>query len=85
MRIIWTRHAQDRQKEWTAKLGIAREEVERVLNAPEQVVTGDRDILVAQSKRGSGLLRVAFRQLEEDKKIITIYWTSKVEKYWRAG
>jgi len=83
--IIWTKHAQDRQKEWQAKLGITREDVELVLSAPEQVVPGDRDILMAHSRRGNGLIRVAFTQSEADKRIVSIYWTSKMEKYWRVG
>ena len=41
MRIIWTRHAEERQKQWEVKKGITREEVERVVSQPEQVVPGE--------------------------------------------
>ena len=60
MRIVWTKHAQDRQKEWERKLAITRQEVEDILSNPEQIVPGDQNVLVAQSKRGNGLLRVPF-------------------------
>jgi hypothetical protein len=33
MKIIWTRHGEDRQKEWEKKLEIKREEVENILRA----------------------------------------------------
>ena len=82
MKIIWTRHAEDRQKEWERKLGITRQEVEDILRNPEQMVAGDKDIMVAQSRRGNGLLRVAFDDVEGDRKVLTLYWTSKVVKYW---
>ena len=83
MKIVWTQHAEDRQKEWERKLGIKKDEVERVLRNPEQVVPGDREILVAQSKTYGGLLRIPFVGMGEDRKVLTIYWTSKVERYWR--
>jgi len=83
MKIVWTSHAEERQKEWWKKLGITREEVEKLLMKPEQTVSGDRDVLIAQGRRGKGLLRVAFVEVEESRKVLTIYWTSKIEKYWK--
>ena len=83
MKIIWTRHAEERQEEWRKKLGITRQEVEDLLRDPEQVVPGDLEALVAQARRGNGLLRVPFVEAEGRRKILTVYWTSKVEKYWR--
>jgi hypothetical protein len=83
MRIIWTKHAEERQEEWEKKLGITRIEVEDLLNNPQQVVGGDLDNLIAQSKNRKGLLRAPFKQIDKGRKIITIYWTSKVEKYWK--
>ena len=52
---------------------------------PGQIVPGDRDALVAQSRRGNGLLRVPFVEMEGNRKVLTVYWTSKVEKYWKEG
>ena len=31
MRVIWTKHAEERQMEWEKKLGITKVEVENVL------------------------------------------------------
>jgi hypothetical protein len=83
VKIIWTRHAKERQEEWRKKLGITRQEVEDLLKDPEQVVPGDRDALVAQARRGNGLLRAPFIEVEGGRKVLTVYWTSRVEKYWK--
>lgn len=82
MKIIWTNHAEERQRDWEKKLGITRQEVENVVLHPEQIVPGDRDVRVAQARRGNGLLRVPFTEVEGGRKVITVYWTSKVERYW---
>jgi len=81
--IYWTKHALFRQKEWEEKAGITREEVEDLLLHPEQLVPGDGEVMVAQRKRAGGLLRVAFLDEGERLKIITLYWTRRVERYWR--
>ena len=83
MNIAWTKHAEERQKEWEKKLRITRQEVENMVKNPEQIVPGDQDALVAQSRRGNGLLRVPFIEVEGNRKVLTVYWTSKVEKYWK--
>ena len=84
MEIIWTQHAGERQRRWEEKRGITRPEVERILQDPEQVVPGRRNAQVAQSRRGHGLLRVPFVREGEKRVILTVYWTSKVDKYWRG-
>jgi hypothetical protein len=83
MKIVWTKHAEGRQKEWQKKLEITRQEVENMIRKPEQIVSGDQNTLVAQSRRGKGLLRVAFKSVGAERKILTLYWTSKVQKYWK--
>jgi hypothetical protein len=50
MNIIWTKHAEERQKEWEKKMGTTRSEVEDLLRNPEQVAPGDMDAFVAQTK-----------------------------------
>jgi len=60
MKIIWTKHTEERQKEWEKKLGITRQKVEELIYSPDQIVPGDINILVAQSKFLNGLLRVPF-------------------------
>jgi hypothetical protein len=83
MKIIWTRHAEDRQNEWGKKLGVTRQEVEDLVSTPEQIVPGDMNAFVAQKKVHGGLLRVPFIRIGEDRKILTLYWTSKIERYWK--
>ncbi len=82
--ILWTKHAEERQKEWQKKLGITRQEVEDLVMNPVQIVPGDREAIVAQVKRGNGLLRAPFVEIEAGRKILTVYWTSKVERYWKG-
>ena len=83
MKIIWTRHAEDRQSEWEKKLGVTRQEVEDLVSNPKQIVAGDMDVLVAQARTRNGLLRVPFIEIGESRKVLTVYWTSKVERYWK--
>jgi len=54
-----------------------------VLLNPEQIVSGDKDVWVAQTRRGDGLLRVPFIEVGGIRKVLTLYWTSKIEKYWK--
>lgn len=45
--IIWTHHAEARQKEWERKKRVTRSQIEKVINEPEQIVPGDMGVLVA--------------------------------------
>ncbi len=83
MKVIWTKHAEDRQREWEKKKGITKQEVEDISVKPEQIVPGDMDVLVAQTRTRNGLLRVPFIETRESRKVLTVYWTSKVERYWK--
>ena len=85
MKIVWTKHAEERQREWERKLGIGRQEVEDLLSRPQQIVPGDLGAFVAQCRRGNGLLRVPFMATGDERKILTVYWTSKAEKYWKES
>ena len=49
MEIIWTKHAEERQKEWEKILGVTRQEVENLASYPEQIIHGDMDALVTGS------------------------------------
>jgi hypothetical protein len=82
-KIIWTRHAESRQKEWEQRRGLTRRLIEEVMRNPGQIVPGDLNVLVAQTKFGGGLIRVPFLEGENEIKILTLYWTSKLEKYWK--
>jgi hypothetical protein len=81
--IIWTRHAEDWQKEWERRLRFTKQEVEEVIISPEQVVPGDIEVLVAQTRIRGGLLRIPFIETEGTRRILTVYWTSQVERYWK--
>jgi len=83
MKIIWTRHAEERLNQWNIKLGITKQEVEETLRNPEQVVLGAYEVLIAQSRRGNGLLRIPYKALNGIRKVLTLYWTNKVVKYRR--
>jgi len=50
---------------------------------PEQIQLGDQGAFVAQSKKHDGLLRIPFIKIEGKRKILTIYWTSKIDRYWK--
>jgi len=84
MRILWTHHSEERQKDWEKRPGITRRQVEDVIRNPEQIAAGYRGTLVAQSRCASGLLRVGFVETEKERRILTVYWTSKVNKYWEV-
>jgi hypothetical protein len=81
VRIIWTPLQQERQHLWEQQLGITRSDVETVGRNPAQV-PGDRGTSVAQSRWRGGLMRVVFVEAEDARKILTVYWTSRVERYW---
>ena len=83
MKIIWTKHAEDRQKEWEKKCGVTRKEVEELVSNPEQIVPGDMGVPVAQTRTRKGLLRAPFVEISVSRKVLTVYWTSKIERYWK--
>lgn len=64
---------------------MTRQEVEQLVLGPEQIVGGDAGLRVAQSRRGQGLLRAPFLDIEGHRKIVTVYYTSRVERYWKVG
>jgi Domain of unknown function (DUF4258) len=82
MQIIWTKHAEERQQQWQQRLEITREEIETVVIQPQQIITED-DVFVAQSIRGNGLLRVVFADIGNTRRIITLYWTNQINRYWQ--
>lgn len=82
---VYTGHARTEMK----RRGLESELVERVLKQPQQrfeVRTG-RDVL--QSKipmaEGTYLLRVFVDVDRTPCEIVTVYRTSKIEKYWGSG
>jgi len=84
MQIVWTKHAQERQQQWEERLRITREEVEAAVTNPQQIIV-EEDVLVAQIKRGNGLLRVPFVEIGKTRRISTLYWTNQVKRYWQEN
>jgi uncharacterized DUF497 family protein len=82
MEIVWTGHAEERQQQWEQRLGVTRQEIETVLTDPEQIVTED-NVEIAQSRYGNGLLRVVFVKVGAIHRILTMYWTNQVRRYWQ--
>lgn len=82
MQIVWTKHAEERQRE--VRLGITREEVEEVVTNPQQIIL-EEDVRVARVKRGNGLLRVPFVEIGKTKRILNLYWTNQVKRYWQEN
>ncbi len=69
--------------------GVEGSDVARVLSAPEQaeVVRPGRVVYQSRFERGKAgrvyLLRVVVDVEREPAEVVTAYWTSQVEKYWR--
>jgi hypothetical protein len=82
MPIIWTKHAEERQQQWQERLGITRQEVEATVIDAQQVIA-EENVLVAQTQRGKGLLRVVYVEIGNTKRILTLYWTNQVNRYWQ--
>lgn len=84
MQIVWTKHAEERQQQWEERLGITREEVEAAVTNPQQIIVED-DVWVAQVQRGNGLLRVPYVDIGKTRRILTLYWTNQVRRYWQEN
>lgn len=84
MRIYYTKHALEVLKE----RNISSESVENLLKSPEQV-TEQVNVSIAQSIVETAgreyLLRVFFIKEEDKIRVITMYLTSKIDKYWRSS
>ena len=57
------------------------------IKSPGQVLSAKKGRKIAQKKLNRGeeedLLRVIFEEKVDARVVVTIYWTSKIEKYWR--
>ena len=85
MRYQISRHAQIEME----RRGISLSLVESVLDNPQQIVTerDGRKVYQSQLDFGNGkvfLLRVIVADVDP-KVVITVYRTSKIEKYWRQS
>ena len=84
MEIQYTRHAEAILTERK----IAKETVEELLNNPQQVIKGkgNKEIVQGIFKHADEelLLRVVYVEAKGIEKVITAYWTSKIDKYWEG-
>ncbi len=84
MGIQYTRHAEAILTERK----IAKETVEELLNNPQQVIKGkgNKEIVQGILKHTDEefLLRVVYVEAKGIEKVITAYWTSKIDKYWEG-
>ncbi len=85
-RIVFSNHA---LQEMTRR-NILRAVVEGILNSPEQIVPGRENRTIYQSRLdneegGVYLIRVIVDIDRDPPLVITVYRTSKVQKYWREG
>ncbi len=70
-------HANERM----ARRQVSEKEVRGVLEAPEVVHTVRKGRVVAQAVRGTYLLRVFVDVDRQPPEVVTVYRTSKIEKY----
>ena len=81
MQVLWTKHTEERQFQWQQRLGITCEDVEEVVQYPQQIIYDDE--IIAQSFYGKGLLRVVLIEIGDTRRILTLYWTNQVARYWQ--
>ncbi|WP_448527316.1 DUF4258 domain-containing protein [Parathermosynechococcus lividus] len=84
--VRFTAHALEEMQ----RRGIAREQVEAVLSQREQILLGRNRRTIYQSRiRFDGekqyLLRVFVDETISPSVVITVYRTSKIQKYWRMS
>jgi hypothetical protein len=86
MSFKFTRHAEEEM----LRRQIPRELVEAVLEKPDEIVDeyGDKKAYQSQLNLGSGkiyLVRVIVDDAAEPKSVVTVYRTSKIERYRRKS
>ena len=85
MKIQYTKHAEATLEE----RDIAKETVEELIIKPQQVIKGKGNKQIVQGIMNRAnqefLLRVVYIEAEGTTKVITAYWTSKIDKYWEGS
>jgi len=85
MRIQYTKHAEATLQERE----IAKETVEELIRDPQQVIKGKGNKQIVQGIMNRAnqefLLRVVYIEAAGTMKVITAYWTSKIDKYWEGS
>lgn len=87
MKIILTEHAKFEAQRRQIKMEI----IEKIAQKPQQVLSSAGNKLIFQGKyydaieKKEMLLRLVIKEEKRARKIITVYKTSKIEKYWERG
>ncbi|MCK4356127.1 DUF4258 domain-containing protein [Candidatus Bipolaricaulota bacterium] len=85
MKVQYSKHAEGTLEERE----IARETVEELIRKPQQVIKGKGNKQIVQGIMNRAnqefLLRVVYIEEEGMTKVITAYWTSKIDKYWEGS
>jgi hypothetical protein len=84
MRYKLSRHAEQELE----RRGISMSQLKSVLHHPQQVIPDKKNRLVYQSQvdRGDGkmvLIRVIVVERADDVLVVTVYRTTRIQKYWR--
>jgi hypothetical protein len=85
MEVEISAHARSQMKE----RGISEAMVLGIIKSPQQIIEEDEDKKIYQSVKyfeedqGEYLVRVFVNILRNPNLVITVYRTSKIEKYWR--
>lgn len=83
MNFVLSKHAENEM----LRRQISREQVESLMEHPDQIVEAHGGLVCYQclsAKEGKPcLLRAVINESVDPKKIVTIYRTTKVQKYWK--
>ena len=79
MRVKFTKHALERMIDRS----ISRKEVFATLNDPDRITTDSYGNTIAQKVIDRFLVRVIYKPEKEVIRVITVYRTSKINKYSR--
>ena len=84
MNFTISKHAEEEM----VRRQISLEQVAFLMDHPDQIVEAHGGLVCYQclsSKNGKpGLLRAIVNEAANPKKIVTIYWTSEIKKYWKT-
>lgn len=86
MNIEFTKHALEELK----NRGISLEIVEKILNNPVQILDSENNRKVYQdiiefNDNKHYVVRVILEETKDNLKVITVYKSSKITKYWRKN
>ncbi len=86
MNFEFTKHALEELR----NRGISKETVEKILNNPKQILDSENNRKVYQdiiefNDNKEYVVRVILEETKNNLKVITVYKSSKISKYWREN